>query len=93
MSKDMIVKQLTRECDNIATRYWQLEASGRGRAYLEWLQKVKQTSDIIEKNRLQPCYFSSNRLESANTNAFKRVARSKSNKSNRKVTKKSDLNL
>ena len=89
----MIVKQLTRECDNIATRYWGLAASSRGRVYVEWLKKVSQVSDIIEKNRLQPCYFSSNRLESANTNAFKRVARSKSNKSNRKVTKKSDLNL
>ena len=93
MSKDMIVKQLTRECDNIATRYWGQDASSRGRVYAEWLKKVSQVSDIIEKNRLQPCYFSSNRLESANTNAFKRVARSKSNKSNRKVTKKSDLNL
>jgi hypothetical protein len=87
-----MIKQLTRECDNLATRFWRQEASGRGRGYLEWLQKVRQTADIIEKNRLQSCYFSSNCLESANTNAFKRVVRSKSNKSNTKVTKKIDLN-
>ena len=93
MSKDMIVKQLTRECDDLAASFWRQEASSRGLAYEKWLKKVSQVSDIIEKNQLQPCYFSSNRLESANTNAFKRVARSKSNKSNRKVTKKSDLNL
>ena len=82
----MVIKQLTRECDNLATRFWRLEASGRGQGYLEWLQKVKQTADIIEKNQLQSCYFSSNRLESANTNGFKRSVGSKSNKSNRKVT-------
>ena len=93
MSKDMIVAKMTRECDDLATRYWELAASSRGQAYENWLKKISQVSDIIEKNRLQSCYFSSNRLESANTNAFKRVARSKSNKSNRKVTKKSDLNL
>ena len=93
MSKDMVIRQLTRECDDLAASFWQREASGRGLAYEKWLKKVSQTADIIEKNRLQPCYFSSNRLESANTNVFKRVARSKSNKSNRKVTKKSDLNL
>ena len=89
----MIVKQLTRECDDLAARFWQQEASSRGLAYEKWLKKVSQVSDIIEKNRLQSCYFSSKSLESANTNDFKRVARSKSNKSNRKVTKKSDLNL
>jgi hypothetical protein len=86
MSKEIVIRQLTRECDNLATRFWQLEASGRGRGYLEWLQKVRQTADIIEKNRLQSCYFSSNRLKSANTNGFKRSGVSKSNKSNRKVT-------
>ena len=92
MSKNLEITQLTRECDDLAASYWRLEASGRGQAYEKWLKKVSQVSDIIKKNRLQSCYFSSNRLESANTNAFKRVARSKSNKSNRKVTKKIDLN-
>ena len=86
----MVIKQLTRECDDLAASFWRQEASGRGPIYEKWLKKLSQVSDIIEKNRLQPCYFSSNRLESANTNAFKRVARSKSNKSNTKVTEKID---
>lgn len=84
MSKDMIVKQLTRECDDLAARFWQREASGRGQAYLEWLQKVKQTSDIIEKNRLQILYFYPNRPESANTNASRRFAEKKVEESRRK---------
>ena len=84
MSKDMIVKQLTRECDDLAARFWQLEASGRGQAYLEWLQKVKQTADIIEKNRLNVLYFYPNRLESANSNASRRSASKKVEKSREK---------
>ena len=84
MSKDMIVRQLTRECDDLAARFWQREASGRGPAYLEWLQKVKQTADIIEKNRPKILYFFGNELESANTNAFKRFAEKKVEESRRK---------
>ena len=84
MSKDMIVRQLTRECDDLAARFWQREASGRGPAYLEWLQKVKQTADIIEKNRPKILYFFGNELESANTNAFRRFAEKKVEKSREK---------
>ena len=84
MSKDMIVKQLTRECDDLAARFWQREASGRGQAYLEWLQKVKQTADIIEKNRPKILYFFGNELESANTNASRRFAEKKVEESRRK---------
>ena len=84
MSKEMIVKQLTRECDDLAARFWQREASGRGPAYLEWLQKVKQTADIIEKNRLKVLYFYPNRLESANINASRRSSSKKVEKSREK---------
>jgi hypothetical protein len=84
MSKDMIVKQLTRECDDLAARYWQREASGRGRGYLEWLQKVKETADIIEKNRPKVLYFFGNELESANSNASRRSASKKVEKSREK---------
>ena len=84
MSKDMIVKQLTRECDDLAARFWQREASGRGQAYLEWLQKVKQTADIIEKNRPKILYFFGNELESANTNVSRRFAEKKVEESRRK---------
>lgn len=84
MSKDMIVKQLTRECDDLAARFWQLEASGRGRGYLEWLQKVRQVSEIIEENRPKTFYFFGNELESANSNASRRSARKKVEKSREK---------
>ena len=80
----MIVKQLTRECDDLAARFWQREASGRGPAYLEWLQKVKQTADIIEKNRPKVLYFFGNELEFANTNASRRFAEKKVEESRRK---------
>ena len=82
MSKDMVIRQLTRECDDLAARFWQREASGRGQAYLEWLQKVSQTADIIEKNRLKTGYFFGEELESANTNGSKRLGGEKSYKSN-----------
>jgi hypothetical protein len=84
MSKDMIVKQLTRECDDLAARFWRLEASGRGRGYLEWLQKVRQVSEIIEENRPETFYFYANGLESANSNASRRSARKKVEKSREK---------
>ena len=84
MSKDMIVKQLTRECDDLAARFWQREASGRGQGYLEWLQKVKETADIIEKNRPKVLYFFGNELESANSNASRRSASKKVEKSREK---------
>ena len=72
MSKNSVIAQLTRECDALATRFWRLEASGRGRGYLEWLQKVRQVSEIIEENRPDTFYFYGNGLESANSNASRR---------------------
>jgi hypothetical protein len=84
MSKNLEIAQLTRECDNLATRHWQLEASGRGRGYLEWLQKVRQVSEIIEENRLETFYFFGNGLESANSNGSRRSARKKVEKSREK---------
>ena len=84
MSKNLVIKQLTLECDALAASFWQREASGRGRAYLEWLQKVKQTADIIEKNQPKSCNFFVNRLESANTNVSSRFAKKKVAKSCKK---------
>jgi hypothetical protein len=57
MSKDMVIKQLTLECDRLAARHWELGTMDRSRSYLEWLQKVKQTADIIDKNRPNDFYF------------------------------------
>lgn len=84
MNRNHKITQLTRECDDLAARFWQREASGRGQAYLEWLQKVRQVSDIIEENRPKTFYFFGNELESANSNAFRRSARKKVEKSREK---------
>jgi hypothetical protein len=84
MSKNLEIAQLTQECDNLATRFWQLEASGRGRGYLEWLQKVRQVSEIIEENRPETFYFFANGLESANSNGSRRSAQKKVEKSREK---------
>jgi len=84
MSKNSQITQLTRECDDLAARFWRLEASGRGRGYLEWLQKVRQVSEIIEENRPETFYFYGNGLESANSNASRRSARKKVEKSREK---------
>ena len=84
MSRNHRITQLTRECDDLAARFWRLEASGRGRGYLEWLQKVRQVSEIIEENRPETFYFFGNELESANTNASRRLASKKVEKSREK---------
>ncbi len=84
MNRNSQITQLTRECDDLAARFWRLEASGRGRGYLEWLQKVKQVSEIIEENRPDTFYFYANGLESANSNASRRSARKKVEKSREK---------
>ena len=84
MSRDLRITQLTRECDSLAASYWQREASGRGQAYLEWLQKVRQVSDIIEENRPETFYFFGNELKFANSNASRRSARKKVEKSREK---------
>lgn len=84
MNRNYKITQLTQECDDLAARFWQLEASGRERGYLEWLQKVRQVSDIIEENRPETFYFFGNELESANSNAFRRSARKKVEKSREK---------
>ena len=84
MSRNHRITQLTRECDDLAARFWRLEASGRGQGYLEWLQKVRQVSEIIEENRPDTFYFYENGLESANSNASKRSARKKVEKSREK---------
>ena len=84
MNRNSQITQLTRECDDLAARFWRLEASGRGQGYLEWLQKVRQVSEIIEENRPETFYFYANGLESANSNASRRSARKKVEKSREK---------
>jgi hypothetical protein len=85
------VHEMMRECDNLATRHWQLEASGRGQSYKMWLNQVKKTVDFINvfekkpsKNGVKSFYFFANRLESANTNASRRSSSKKVEKSREK---------
>lgn len=47
----------TAECDEISRRFWSENKEKRKKTYLEWLQKVKQTADIIEKNQCQNAYI------------------------------------
>ena len=84
MNRNSQITQLTRECDDLAARFWRLEASGRGRGYLEWLQKMRQVSEIIKENRPETFYFYANGLESANSNGSRRLAPKKVEKSREK---------
>ena len=47
MNKNNLVT-LMQQCDDLATRHWQREASGRGQSYKEWLNQVKKTVDFIK---------------------------------------------
>ena len=48
MIKNQKVNEMLLKCDILATRHWQLEASGRGQSYKEWLNQVKKTVDFIK---------------------------------------------
>ena len=41
------LEQLTRESDELASRYWSQAASSRERAYKEWLNCIKKGADSI----------------------------------------------
>ena len=47
MNKNNLVT-LMQQCDDLATRHWQLGASGRGKSYKEWLNQIKKTVDFIK---------------------------------------------
>ena len=81
---------LLQQCDDLAARHWQLEASGRGQSYLEWLQKVKQVSDIIEENEDNILYFFRYRKKPALNLASRGEGRGKSSKSRGAVEEKID---
>ena len=48
MSKDRVIAQLTRECDDLAASFWRQEASGRELAYRLWKNQVQKTVDFIK---------------------------------------------
>lgn len=45
------VKQLMRECDDLASRHWEQAASSRGQAYTDWLKKIKIAADFIRSQK------------------------------------------
>jgi len=46
------IEQLTRECDNLASRYYRLDSGSRERAAGDWLEQVRKTAKMIN-NRLK----------------------------------------
>jgi len=48
----MNIEQLTRECDNLASRYYRLDSGSRERAARDWLEQVRKTAKMIN-NRLK----------------------------------------
>ena len=70
--------------DEISEQFYAENKENREKVYLEWLKKVKQTSDIIEKNKGESLYFLGNELEVACINDSSGKGLGKSRKSNEK---------
>ena len=47
MDRKPIIKQLMREADEAASRYWKLGASDREKGYELWMKEVKKVSHFI----------------------------------------------
>ena len=56
------------KCDEISNRFWSENKENRSKVYLEWLQKVQQTVDIINKNKRIDAYILRKRKLAARTN-------------------------
>ena len=48
------IKQLTRECDLLASRYYRLDAGSRERAARDWELKVEKTAKLIQSKFKKP---------------------------------------
>jgi len=48
------IKQLTRECDLLASRYYRLDAGSRERAARDWELKVEETAKLIQSKFKKP---------------------------------------
>ena len=46
-NRSILQSQVAR-LDDLAARYWRLEASGRERAYFKWQNEVKKVAENIE---------------------------------------------
>jgi len=74
----------TVKLDEISKQFYAENKENRKKVYLEWLKKVKQTSDIIEENKGKSLYFLGNELEVACINDSSGKGLEKSRKSNEK---------
>ena len=70
--------------DKISKKFYAENKENREKVYLEWLKKVKQTSDIIEENKGQSFYFLGDKLKVACINDSSGKGLEKSRKSNEK---------
>ena len=48
------IKQLTRECDDIASRYYRLDAGSRERAARDWRLKCDEVAKLINNRSNKP---------------------------------------
>ena len=48
------IKQLIRECDILAARYYNLAASDRERAARDWLEQVRKTAKLVQARYKKP---------------------------------------
>ena len=48
------IKQLMRECDDLASRYYRLDSGSRERAARDWLEQVKKTAKMINTEFKKP---------------------------------------
>ena len=48
------IKQLMRECDNLASRYYRLDSGSRERAAGDWLEQVRKTAKMINTEFKKP---------------------------------------
>ena len=48
------IKQLMRECDDLASRYYRLDSGSRERAARDWLEQVRKTAKMINNRFKKP---------------------------------------
>ena len=89
----MVIKNLMRECNDLASRYYKLEASDRQQGYELWLKKVKKVAHFIDifkekdsKTDLKKSVTFLHPAKNGSSSGFRAARGKKSNKSNRKVT-------
>jgi len=57
--------QLSRECDEIAAKYYNVDASEKKNVYENWLKKVKLTANYIDNLNKNSADFFMNRKKAA----------------------------